>query len=82
MHISVDVFSKSPLEDNFIKTTHCIIVFVAIDEDGNTRPVTKWQPQSEEEIAHEKHAIKLMQLRKNIDEEMKPFVYRNEIKKN
>jgi acyl-CoA hydrolase len=78
MHIAVDVFSKATSEDHFSKTTHCVIVFVAM-EDGKTKKVPKWEPETEDEKAHELHAIKLMELRKNIDEEMIPFVYRSEI---
>lgn len=82
MHIAVDVFSKATTEKYFTKTTHCIIVFVAVDDIGKTREVPKWEPQTADEKAHEKHAKKLMELRKSIDEEMKPFVYRSEILNN
>jgi acyl-CoA hydrolase len=79
MHIAVDVFSKATAEKNFTKTTHCIIVFVAVDENGKPREVPKWQPKTDKEKAHEQHAIKLMSLRKNIDDEMKPFIYKNDL---
>ncbi|QNL20503.1 acyl-CoA thioesterase [Hyphobacterium sp. CCMP332] len=79
MHIAVDVFSKPIDASKFIKTTHCIIVFVAVNDKGQPVPVPKWEPKTEDEKAHEHHAVKLMELRKNIDEEMQPFIYKNEL---
>lgn len=75
MHISVDVYSKGVTKGEFHKTTHCIMVFVAVDEEGKPTPIKRWKPQSEEEKKFESYAIKLMDLRKDIDQEMLPFVY-------
>ena len=74
MHIAVDVFSRHPLKQKFKKTTHCIIVFVSTDENGRPKPVKKWVPKTEEDTKLEQYAIKLMQLRKNIEIEMEPFL--------
>lgn len=76
MHIAVDVFSKKIGKAHFDKTTHCIIVFVAVDENGCPRPVPTFTPQTEDEKAMEAYAKRLMDLRKNIDLEMKPHVGR------
>ncbi|MCE3259487.1 MAG: thioesterase superfamily protein [Bacteroidetes bacterium] len=74
IHIACDVFSRKITEHKFIKTTHCVIVFVAIDEKGSPRPSKKWEPHTDHEIGLEKYAIRLMELRKGIEEEMKPFL--------
>lgn len=74
MHIAVDVSSRNIQKDNFSQTTHCIIVFVAVDEKGNPQNVEKWMPQTLEDIQLEKYAIKLMDLRKEIEQEMHPFI--------
>ncbi len=74
IHIACDVFSRKITEPKYIKTTHCVIVFVAIDEDGNPRPSKKWEPHTDHEIALEKYAIRLMELRKDIEVEMKPYL--------
>lgn len=74
MHIAIDVFSKNIKDKDFQKTTHCIIVFVAIDEEGNKIEVPKWTPHNERELQLEEYAIKLMSLRKNIEDEMKPYL--------
>ena len=74
MHIACDVFSRPITGEKFEKTTHCIIVFVAVDENGKTKNVKKWEPHTDREIAQQKYAQRLMELRKGIEVEMKPFL--------
>ncbi|MEC5144621.1 acyl-CoA thioesterase [Chitinophaga sp. 212800010-3] len=74
MHISIDVFAGSPRQQQKNKTTHCVMVFAAVDDTGKTIPVPKWTPHTDEEINMELYAKKLMDLRKDIDEEMKPYM--------
>jgi acyl-CoA hydrolase len=50
------------------------MVFAAVDDTGKPIPVPKWQPQTANEINLEQYAKKLMDLRKDIDEEMKPYL--------
>jgi acyl-CoA hydrolase len=70
MHIAVDVSAGDPRSRSFRKTTHCIIVYVAIDENGKPIPVPKWQPQTTEDRELEAYALRLMALRKDIEREM------------
>ena len=49
-------------------TTHCVIVFVAVDERGEPVEVTRWLPETEEDVALEQYAVKLMELRKGMEE--------------
>ena len=74
MHIAIDVFSKKVTESEFEHKTHCIVVFVAVDENGKSVNVPKWEPTTESEKEKEKYAIKLMNLRRNIEDEMSPFL--------
>lgn len=74
MHIAVDVSSSDPRKEEMAQTTHCIIVFVAVDEHGKPQPVSQWQPVNEEDRALEAYAKKLMALRGEIENEMKPFL--------
>jgi len=74
IHIACDVHSRSITGHKYTKTTHCVIVFVAIDEHGKPRPSKKWEPHTDREIALEKYAIRLMELRKGIENEMRPFL--------
>ncbi|NSL86532.1 acyl-CoA thioesterase [Chitinophaga solisilvae] len=74
MHISIDVFAGNPRQQQKQKTTHCVMVFAAVDDSGKTIQVPKWTPRTTSEINMENYAKKLMDLRKDIDEEMKPYM--------
>ena len=67
IHISVDVYSRNIKELEFEKTTHCVIVFVATNEDGVPIPVEKFIPLTPKQIEMEEYALKLIDLRKAID---------------
>lgn len=73
IHIGVDVYSRDFQEQHFEKKTHCVIVFVSVDEAGNPIPVKKWIPQTESEKQLQTYAKKLVDLREQINTEMKPF---------
>lgn len=73
MHISVDVYARDPKVEEARKTTHCIVVFVAVDENGKPTPVTPWRPEGRVDQALEAYARKLMELRQDIEQEMSPF---------
>ncbi len=72
MHVAVDVSAGDPRDGQFRGTTHCIIVFVAVDEEGRPVAVTPWEPRTEEEKAMERYAVRLMELRRAIEDEMQP----------
>jgi len=73
MHIAVDVASRDPKAAELTQTTHCIIVFVAVDEAGRKQPVPPWKPESEQDRQMQQYALRLVELRKSIEDEMKPF---------
>lgn len=81
MHIAVDVSAGDPRTHQMRKTTHCIIVYVAIDEAGQPIPVTKWVPQTETDRGLEAYALHLMTLRKGIEAEMEQHMRAEEEKK-
>jgi len=70
MHIAVDVSAGDPKESLYTQATHCIIVFVAVDDQGTPVEVKRWEPETEEDVALERYAKRLMELRKGIEEEM------------
>jgi acyl-CoA hydrolase len=53
-----------------VLATHCVIVMVATDDAGKPTPVPKWQPQSDDDKALAVYAQKLMELDKNIEQEI------------
>lgn len=74
MHIAINVFSRNIKRQEFEKKTHCIIVFVAVDDEGNKMEVPQFVPKTDSEKHMQEYAMKLMDLRKNIEDEMKPFL--------
>jgi acyl-CoA hydrolase len=66
MHIAVHVRSGDPKTTERDLTTHCLIVFVALDDDGRSAPVRRWEPVTAEDVALEQHAKHLMQLREMV----------------
>ena len=72
MHVAVDVSAGDPRLRESQATTHCVIVFVAVDEEGKPVPVTPWEARSEDERAMERYAVRLMELRRSIEDEMLP----------
>jgi 4-hydroxybenzoyl-CoA thioesterase len=63
LHISVHVRSGDPKTGELDLTTHCLIVFVALDDAGRPTAVPKWEPRSDEDVALDRHARHLVELR-------------------
>jgi acyl-CoA hydrolase len=63
LHISVHVRSGDPKTGKLDLTTHCLIVFVALDDAGRPTPVPTWEPRSGEDVALDEHARHLIELR-------------------
>jgi len=74
MHIAVDVSAADLKGGQRSATTHCTIVFVAVDSDGTPVSVPAWVPVLPEDLALQRYAIKGMELRKGIDEALKESV--------
>ena len=73
MHIALEVNACDPKSLNRRLTTNCIVIMVAVDQNGHSEHVPQWVPESEEDIKQNETAIKLMEMRKKIGEEMKIF---------
>jgi acyl-CoA hydrolase len=73
MHIAVDISTINPKTKKETNATHCIIVFVAVDEAGKTIEVPKWNPPTEEDKKLEQYAIRLGEMRKEINDEMQDY---------
>lgn len=74
MHIAVDVLAGDPKQGQLGKTTHCIIVFVAVGEEGKPQPVPAWSPVTDEDRVLEDYARKLVGLRNGIEAEMNRYL--------
>lgn len=73
IHIAVDVYSKNLADAGFQKTTHCVIVFVSVDQDGKPQKVKSWIPVTERQEKLSEYAQKLTKLRDTISKEMEPY---------
>ena len=74
IHIAVDIYSKALIGEELKKTSHCVIVFVSTNDEGEPVPVRKFVPETEEQKEMQEYAEKLVELRRSIDEEMKRFM--------
>ena len=63
MHISVHVRSGDPATGELALTTHCLVLFVALDDAGQAVACPPWEPQTAEDIALDAHAVELVRLR-------------------
>jgi acyl-CoA hydrolase len=70
MHIALHVHACDPKSLTRRLTTQCIVIMVAVDESGQSIKVPTWVPETDEDKLHHKKAIKLMEMRKLIGEEM------------
>tara|TARA_R110001583_G_scaffold11613_4_gene52172 strand:- start:1191 stop:1667 length:477 start_codon:yes stop_codon:yes gene_type:complete len=74
MHIALEVNACDPKSLNKRTTTHCIVIMVAVDQNGQSEQVPQWNPETESDIKQHDTAMKLMDMRKKIGEEMEIFV--------
>ena len=70
LHIAVDVDAIDPRTQVRTRTTRCVMVFVALSDDGKTTPVPAWQPLSEEDRRLADYAARLKALRADLDAEL------------
>ena len=68
MHFAVDVNARDPMGGKERLCTHCVIVFVAVDEAGKPVAVPAWTPQDDEDRRLAEYALKVMALSKDIEQ--------------
>lgn len=68
MHFAVDVRARNPMSEHPGRLcTHCVIVFVALDDAGKPVQVPTWVPVSEEDQRLSEYATQVMALSKDIE---------------
>jgi acyl-CoA hydrolase len=70
LHVSVDIYARDPKVPELTRTGHCVIVFVALDEQGRPRSVPPWTPETDTDRALQAYALRLIELRRLMDAEM------------
>lgn len=74
MHIAVDVLSRDLRTQEGQATTHCVIVFVAVDTDGTPIEVPTWKPVTEEDKTLENYAKRRLELSQVLELERRPYL--------
>ena len=72
LHVAVEVSAGDPKEGLYTKTTQCVIVFVALDDGGTPVEVARWEPKSGRDVALERYARRLVELREDTEKETGP----------
>lgn len=68
MHFAIDVKARDPMGGDERLCTHCIIVFVAMDQEQNSPArVPAWTPTSDDDKRLAEYALKVMELSKGIE---------------
>jgi acyl-CoA hydrolase len=70
LHIAIDIYARDPKESGLKRTGHCVIVFVALDDNGRPKPVPPWTPVTDTDRALQAYALRLIELRKLMDAEL------------
>jgi len=80
MDIAIDLYAGAPTSTTRRRTGHCVIVFVALDEEGKPAAVPPWRPETETDRALEEYAARLGTLRKLMDAAMEQHLAAHGIK--
>lgn len=74
MHISVSVYARDPTAEKARFTTHCILVFVAVDSDGRPTAVPAFTPATPQARRLNDYARKMIDLRQRMQDEAADFL--------
>lgn len=66
MHISVHVRSGPVRTHDLRETTHCTLVYVALDEEGRRHRVRSWNPRLPEDLDLQEHAKTMIDIRERL----------------
>ena len=74
MHFSVEVSARDPMGGDSRLCTHCVIVFVALEQaEGLPAPVPTWTPTTEHERHLAEYAQQVMELSRGIEQAIQRF---------
>jgi acyl-CoA hydrolase len=76
MHVAVDVAARDTTAEQAERTTHCLMVFVAVDAERKPTAVPAYVPRSDEELELAAYAQRMMTMRKSLEAERRTFLAR------
>ncbi len=74
MHISVSVHARNPRDAQRRFTTHCILVFVAVDDTGTPSAIEPFVPDSDHARQLNAYAQRMIELRQQLQNEADAFL--------
>jgi 4-hydroxybenzoyl-CoA thioesterase len=75
MHIEVTVSSADPQEGTYTPATSCLVIFVAIGENGRPSEVPQWEPRTDDDRRLSRDAVEKIAVRADIEAAMREQVY-------
>ncbi|MDY0911498.1 acyl-CoA thioesterase [Rathayibacter festucae] len=75
MHVLVRVAQADPRTGRYEEATHCLLIFVAVDEEKRPRPVPEWSPRTIEDLALAEGAAARIDGRRALHEVMRAQEY-------
>lgn len=75
MHIQVTVRAAPIATGRFEETTSCIVIFVSVDQDGRSKSVQPWLPESEGQRDAARRAAAQIEVRQAIERAMATQTY-------
>ena len=78
MHVLVTVETTDVRERRYTPATHCILVFVAMDDARRPREVPEWRPRSAADEALQRNARERLEPRRRIQAAMRDQLYSDE----
>jgi len=70
LDVAVDIYASDPKAVTKHRACHCVMVFVAIGDDGAPTAVPPWAPGTPVEQALAQYAARLAEVRKSLDTEI------------
>ena len=77
MHIGVEVSARDPRTDTSLRTTHCMMVFVAMDDARKPTGVPPFVPQTDAERELAGFTQRIIELRAAVEAERERFLARS-----
>ena len=77
IHVAVDVAARDTTVPHAERTTHCLMVFVAMDDVRKPVAVPAYVPGNDEERALSAYALRVMTMRQQIEAERRAFLDRH-----
>jgi len=74
MHVAVGVSARDTTAGEQQRTTHCLMVFVAVDEDRKPVAVPAYVPQTDVDRELSNYAQKMAKMRADLDAELQSLL--------